>query len=128
MTTDESTCLTLLNLIIGKLQPYEKSSLEEKYQEVRHFLTEDFDKTDFFSLPKEIQTLENISSEQKEGIFVYFLDSKNEQRYLAKFVAPAPRNDWKMSSLIYGCPCCFGEGVNNGETCILCGGSGWGSV
>jgi hypothetical protein len=33
----------------------------------------------------------------------------------------------KLKALKFQCPACFGNGVNMGQICTLCGGSGWGA-
>jgi len=35
---------------------------------------------------------------------------------------------WRMRSLKFQCPVCFGTGSNDGDICIGCDGSGWGAA
>jgi len=34
---------------------------------------------------------------------------------------------WRLASLAPLCPVCFGTGTNEGETCVICYGKGWGA-
>ena len=45
------------------------------------------------------------------------------QRAIFELSAPA---EWKLKSLRFQCPVCFGSGENDGAACSMCDGSGWG--
>ncbi len=127
MTSNESTCLDFLHLVIGKLLSCKMSSLEPRYETVKSYVTEDFDKTDLAAPVGNIKNIERIVSSEDNAILIDFIDSEGD-RYRAKFVVQASSSGWRIESLKFECPGCFGVGINNDETCILCGGKGWGAT
>ena len=45
--------------------------------------------------------------------------------YRASLISEAT-SGWRLQSLKFQCPVCFGEGENDGRQCTMCDGSGWG--
>jgi hypothetical protein len=87
-------------------------------------LTSNFDKEDFQNsitrLSRIVKVDENLGSRN-----IVFEDVDGSL-YRASLVKDS-NSEWRVDSLKFECPICFGEGLNDGATCLMCGGVGWGA-
>ncbi len=125
MNADETACLALLREIIAKLQPYARPSVDLKYAAIKPYVADCFDPLDLIVDIGSIKQIERIVLEM-HAVYIYFIDTE-DCRQRAKFVRRIHQGSWCMESLKFECPICFGEGVNDGETCPICRGNGWGA-
>ena len=92
-------------------------------KQLEDFLSPRFKRLDLLT---QIDSIQEILSVNKEGdnTSITFNDSEG-CLHRAVFHKMVDRC-WLLKSLEFQCPGCFGEGINNGELCTLCGGKGWG--
>lgn len=125
MTLDEVTCLALLGAAIARLQSCEHLSTDARYAAIRPYVTDRFDPLDVCILVPAIKAIEQITV-QKDTLLIDFVDAQGDcQR--AQFSKQSPQGCWGMESLKFECPICFGDGMNDGKTCLGCSGNGWGA-
>jgi hypothetical protein len=77
-------------------------------------------------LANRVSKIESIEDVQvgPDAVYVQFQDADG-YTYRASMVLAAS-SDWRLTAMEFQCPICFGDGVNDGETCTMCGGKGWG--
>lgn len=113
-------CLLLLEKIVS-LWPKKD---EEPDESLRALLTDDFDEIDFLDEVEEVLRILKVE-EPEDGVVDIDFQDKIGDPHRAHFLGgqTSPLLQW----LKFECPGCFGTGVNNNETCILCDGLGWGA-
>ena len=91
---------------------------------LQKLITTDFDASD---LLHDLSGVAEVCAYERRGdqIIVEFLD-KGGSVQRAIFISVSP-DDWKLKSLTFQCPVCFGSGENLGAVCSICNGSGWGA-
>jgi hypothetical protein len=93
-------------------------------EELAPVLTSDFDQVDFVNKIQEVAEIARVS-ERPNNVEVQFYDVDG---YLHKAVFVLEHGiAWRLQSLRFQCPVCFGSGVNDGERCEICRGTGWGA-
>jgi hypothetical protein len=91
---------------------------------LQSLITTDFDLADLLHDLSGVAELLHVES-QGDRATVEFLD-KGGSPQRATFV-DVGANEWRLQSLKFQCPVCFGSGTNDGEVCIVCNGAGWGA-
>jgi hypothetical protein len=91
--------------------------------QLREHLAASFDNIDFENRVEAVSTVEEIET-GSHGAVLYFYDA-DRTIHRAVFVRSV-RAGWKLESLKFQCPVCFGTGENDGAKCTICGG-GWGA-
>ncbi len=86
-------------------------------------LADGFDQLDFYNPVASVAEVESV--EIAPGRATVFFHDENETLQRAVF-GSYESEKWKLESLKFQCPVCFGSGVNDDSTCTICGGSGWG--
>jgi hypothetical protein len=91
-------------------------------EQLAPYLAADFDHVDL--LNKVIEVSRIVECETKEDhVVMQFFDS-DDCLHRATFTRHGTQ--WKLKSLKFQCPFCFGTGENDGHCCSSCGRSGWG--
>lgn len=120
-----SECLALLHEIL-QLWPAPAGTEPPDYRcRLRPMLANGFSEVDLLQRllgPGEI----SATRESPGRVEIEFYDS---ERWLQKAVFVDVGNSaFKLLSLTFQCPVCFGTGENDGEVCGGCSGSGWGAT
>lgn len=116
-------CLALLEQIVRIWPKTDGSEPQDYRSQLMPLLADDFDAIDFISNTIDrVSEVKDISMvEAKVSIEFY-----HSGGFLEKAVFIKQHGDWRLQSLKFECPVCFGTGENDGETCTMCGGHGWG--
>ena len=92
--------------------------------ELQSLITSDFDRADLLHELSGVAELLHVSA-QADRTIVEFLDrGGSPQRAIFVDIAPG---EWRLQSMKFQCCVCFGSGQNLEETCMVCGGMGWGA-
>ena len=87
-------------------------------------LADGFDAVDLLNTVDSVVNVEAIEATDRRAT-IWFSDT---DRALQRAVFElSPSGKWQLESLKFQCPVCFGTGINDGEKCGMCGGSGWGA-
>jgi hypothetical protein len=87
-------------------------------------LTDDFDSMDLANRVAAVAELSRVEVNDDQAIVEFWdLDGIHQR---AKF--RRVEGEWKLQSLSFQCPVCFGTGINDDVTCIGCDGLGWGAA
>jgi hypothetical protein len=123
-TRGEQALIVQLKSVV-KLWPTERAQLSSLSSALEGLLAPEFDRMDLLNGVSKVAKVRKVDITAEAGT-VEFLDSEGcPQRAIFEKDA---RGEWRLHSLKFECPACFGAGVNNGATCTLCGGAGWGAV
>jgi len=99
---------------------------EKRYPQdsaIAEFISPDFDPIEFASDVDDVSSILSIDGSDEHKVVVF--DDVNGFRYRA-IVDYNLKSGWRLRSVKFQCPVCFGDGVNEGGACTMCGGSGWG--
>jgi len=121
---DTDVCLVLLKDIIARWPKANDEDIETYRVALGSYLADSFEDVD---LHNRIEAVASISSIERtnEGVQIDFYDV-DECLQRAAFES-LRESEWRLKSLKFQCPVCFGEGVNDGDECDMCGGTGWGA-
>jgi hypothetical protein len=118
----KQACLSLLRRIVS-LWPKTEIRLAGPSAAMSTLLTNDFDPIDLTSTVSTVAEILDVQT-RPGSVIVDFLDvDDTPHRAVFKQVV----SNWKLQSLKFQCPVCFGTGTNDAKACIVCGGSGWGA-
>lgn len=107
------------------LWPSRKEELPDTLDKLRPHLAEGFEAIDLLNRPKSVVDIEKVETTPQGGVTIYFYD---EAEYLQRAeLELSESGGWGLRSLKFQCPICFGTGENDGTSCTMCGGSGWGA-
>jgi hypothetical protein len=121
---DISGLSLLLQDIVERWPKTGKEDLAEIRKALQRDLADDFDAVDLLNRIESVAEIENVELIDG-GAAVYFYDVDG---CLQRALFDLPQSDrWKLKSLKFQCPVCFGSGVNDDKECSICGGSGWGA-
>ena len=119
----EQECLVLLQRIL-RLWPKGEGQQGVAKDRLKAFLAPDFDDIDLIIPVPGLRELGPIESTEAT-VTIYFDDAEGcPQRAIFKDIGG---QEWKLRSLTFECPVCFGTGKNDETECPICGGSGWGA-
>ena len=120
------SCKRLLEEILS-VWPVSDDAAERQEQiaKIRPYLASNFDDLDFLNKVYGIREIKKYAESGNE-ITVEFLDSTGDLNK-AWFVRGSTESGWRLRSLRFNCPACFGTGKNDSQTCTLCEGLGWGA-
>jgi hypothetical protein len=120
---DASKYVFLLKAIVArwpKTEDEEAASLRSLGDD----LANGFDVVDLSNHIGSVAKVNRIET-RSDGVFIYFVDTDG---YPQRAIFEVPQSDKpKLKSMQFECPACFGDGINDGATCILCDGVGWGA-
>jgi hypothetical protein len=123
---DVSSLVPLLKSIIERWPKTGAESLQDVQNALRENLAAGFDPLDLHNRVTAVAELEEVDTRIDDRAMVDFYDvDRWPQRAIFEL---STSGAWKLKSLKFQCPVCFGSGENDGATCSICGGSGWGSV
>jgi hypothetical protein len=91
---------------------------------LQRLLAPGFESVDLLNQIAGIEEVVGVS-EDAEGVSLQFRDTEDCTQQ-ATFILDKSR-DWKLRSLKFQCPICFGSGLNDKKKCPMCGGTGWGA-
>jgi hypothetical protein len=107
------------------LWPTGTSRSETMLDKLRPYLAESFEVVDLLNSVGSIVGIRECEITSQGEASIYFYD-RTECRQRA-MLERAESSGWKLKSLKFECPICFGIGENDGAICTMCGGSGWGA-
>lgn len=114
--------LTLLRRIASKW-PKSGEDVDASHSSLKEYLADDFSRIDLYHGVNSIGAIQETDIEGKNAT-IYFHDADDVlQRAVFRKVQAS---EWKLVSLKFQCPICFGTGENEGDDCAMCGGIGWG--
>ena len=116
--------LGLLKEIIDRWPKANDDDIERCRENWNSYLADGFEDVD---LNKKIESVGRVGDIERadDRVLIEFYDTGG---CLHRAVFHAFRgNQWRLMSLKFQCPVCFGEGVNDGDQCDICGGTGWGA-
>jgi hypothetical protein len=119
--TDEQRCIDLLQKLVASRSGARKLVGRRALGEL---VDDAFDDASLLDAIRSVREVIAVS-QGEEGVLVEFADEDGHP-HRARFIETAG-GDWKLVSVVFRCPVCFGDGVNDSETCIACDGSGWGA-
>lgn len=123
--SDFAECITLLEKAIHNW-PRMSIELEEAKafkNQISNYLTDSFSEHDLLC---PIQPYSKVlKSYSVDALLILEFIDVDAERYKATF--EKIENKWGISNITFECPVCFGEGINNGESCPVCEGIGWGA-
>lgn len=94
----------------------------ESSHPLRDFLAEEFDRMDFLNRVRGISEITTFGI-HVNNVAIEFIDVDGGlQRAIFKCVG---EREWRLQSLKFQCPICFGVGENDGAVCSGCDGVGW---
>ena len=119
----EARCVEVLNTILRTLSEARPASVDVLRDMVKELVAHSFDVTD---LTNEIDAVQGVVRSYFDGDSNLILEFSDLSGYphRAEFFK---KDSYRLASLKFQCPSCFGEGVVDNEKCILCGGLGWGT-
>ena len=87
------------------------------------YLAADFDESDFYNYVGSVVAVTKVDVADN-FVTIVFSDSDNS---IQRAILELPRTGvWRLRSMKFQCPVCFGDGVNDGASCVMCGGTGLG--
>lgn len=86
-------------------------------------LATNFDTVDLRNSVEAVAVVKEVGA-SAHAATVYFYDTDGTLQRAELTVAEEGR--WRLVSLKFQCPACFGTGTNDGDGCTICGGRGWG--
>ena len=115
-------CLVLLRDVAGLWRKTLSESRVEIMARLQPFVSRAFDPADtavclaglVSPVPVEVS---------RNRVVIEFLEGEGGMEHRAFF--ELENDSWRLRSLEFVCPVCFGTGENDG-VCSICGGSGWG--
>lgn len=116
-----------LRVLHAAIKNWPRTDLEKKRpldSPIAAFVTSDFDQGDFVTDVADVATI--LSTEEFDDGKVVIFDGVDEYSYRAVLVDEGS-SGWRVRSIKFQCPGCFGDGVIDGLPCILCEGLGWGA-
>lgn len=120
---DIDSCVVLLKEIVARWPNVNDDNIERYRVALSPFLADSFEDVDLINGIDAVAGLGRIER-TNEGVQIDFYAGDG---YPQRAVFEALReNEWRLKSLKMQCPVCFGEGVNDGDECNICGGTGWG--
>ena len=117
-------CYSLLKKVISISQTNESSATVDRSTQIAPHISLDFDKVDFCNKIDGVTDIESIVETYDRIQFVFHDGDAYPHR--AVFQKDCEGN-WKLHSLKFQCPVCFGTGVNDANECSICNGKGWGA-
>lgn len=97
--------------------------VEATFSLLRRYLAESFAAIDLQNRVHSVAAMKEVEARSQRAV-LYFNDV-DEISQRAVFVR-SETHDWKLESLKFQCPVCFGTGENDSAKCTICGGVGWG--
>jgi hypothetical protein len=123
---DLKKCLTVLHRFIYLCNcEMEADSLSyDDLWKVESLVTENFKYQDLWNAVNNIRSIEQIISAARKNACLEVV-AKAEDGYCHRAIFVDIEGNLKIDELKIECPSCFGEGIDEGEECSLCNGSGW---
>jgi hypothetical protein len=119
-----SHLVSLLKRIIARWPKAETEEVGAARDSLREYLADGFDVIDLHNCVESVAAVEKTEM-KLDGAIVYFYDP---DEILQRAVFERQKSEgWKLKSLTFQCPVCFGTGENESAQCVMCGGSGWGA-
>jgi hypothetical protein len=121
----ERACITQLHKIVSLWPTETHAAMDTVQPALRNMMTNDFDRTDLLN---EIHGVKKILETLVSGddAAIEFIDTEScHQKAVFKRIESG---EWKLQSLKFQCPACFGSGINNESECKMCDGAGWGAA
>jgi hypothetical protein len=122
---DERTLKALLKDIVSQWPKERARDQEATLTTLRRYLADDFDPLDLLNYVQAVASVEEI---QRSGDIARILFYDSDGTLQRAIFDVSDTEGLKLKSLAFQCPACFGTGINNGATCTLCDGSGWGAA
>ncbi len=121
---DIESCVVFLKEIIDRWPKANDDEIENHREVLCSYLADGFEDGD---LHNKIEKVAKIAAIEKttQGVRIDFCDLDGYPQRAELHVLPG--NELRLRSLKFQCPVCFGEGVNDGDHCGMCGGTGWGA-
>lgn len=121
---DASVILPLLRSIVELWPKTGTENLEAVQISLRDRLAGTFDTVDLLNHVGSMATIKEFHG----GVGSVSVDFSDEDGSLQRAIFELSDTDeWKLRSLKFQCPVCFGTGTNQGRTCTICNGKGWGA-
>jgi hypothetical protein len=125
-STEEQSrqCVALLRRVVSLWPKPEPEGPSAESLELSALLASDFDRSDLSNRVEGVSSIESVVVEPGTACVIFEDDAGYPHR--AKMTL-SQESKWLLLELKFQCPACFGDGVNNGQRCTICGGEGWGT-
>jgi hypothetical protein len=90
----------------------------------REMFAKDFDEGDLLIPVFGLTEVNQIRLSERSGEIEFFDSDGGLQRAVFE---RDEHSEWRLRSLRFQCPACFGTGKTDEDTCNLCDGAGWGT-
>jgi len=94
--------------------------------QLQDFVTHDFESVDLANRVSAVAELSRIEvTDEDAAVEFWDVDGTLQRAVLRRDMR---EGEWKLQSLKFQCPVCFGTGLNDDTKCVGCGGIGWGGA
>jgi hypothetical protein len=112
-----------LNEILSKWPDFSKlHNFKQQFQELKPYLAVGFEDGDLTTIAGSAKQTLRLDANDKETTIDFV--AEDDYSYRAILVL-GPDAAWRLRSIKPQCAACFGRGINDGQKCIICDGTGW---
>jgi hypothetical protein len=121
---DRAALVAVLKSIVELWPKHASDDITSARSRLQAYLADGFDPMDLLNRVTSVARVRRIVPSSTNAVIYFYDVDEILQRAVFELAKPSK---WRLASLKFQCPVCFGGGMNDDEKCIMCGGSGWGA-